>query len=709
MDNTAPTLTNLTITDLVDTSGGSGNFKFTTEATDESGILSIVLYFDQPLTYGFSANSATPNGTWPLVITNGPWVNDSSYKTISIFNTNENGTYTITRVEVRDWAGNNASYDTQALLDMGFDTEFVVNISATISGLSDQGEVLTAIATVAQLDGADNITYQWLRGGENIDLATSATYTLANDDIGAEISVVTSYLNDNGIEQHAESSSMSVPEQNVDSYFQDSKVYVAFKLDNWTTGVNSISVQLTFNTDDFEYGSARLSGGGSSSTQTSLSSMGSTGTLSISGSFLNGLSEGIILLDFVPKSTNESVFSGTLDRYIKNGDVDNSRLYDVTVPNINDTPVVASAIADATATEDSLYTYDASANFSDADIDDSITYTATLSDDSSLPDWISVNSSTGVLSGTPANAGVGATAVKVTATDSQSTSVSDTYTLTVSNTNDAAIITAADSSITKGVATTVTSTATHTDIDANNDANVFTPVSTTSSTYGSYSVTTGGVWTYTLDNSNTTIQALVLGESTTDSITVTAEDVTTEAITITINGANDAAKLLSSYSTSPANIIDNLTIELWKESTQVGGDIAITKGEVLVDSTTDFDQVRISQSDAFDTSLAINVFDVLLTVESIVGISTLTGSARQAADVNNDSDVNVFDVLAMVEHIVGVSSIDHFDMVNSSGNRITQLTSITSGDVPEYHLVMNGDVNMDGAFNEGYITTVDIV
>tara|TARA_B110000091_G_scaffold29806_1_gene30374 strand:- start:397 stop:2586 length:2190 start_codon:yes stop_codon:yes gene_type:complete len=709
MDNTAPNLTNFTITDLVDTSGGSGNFKFTSEATDESGIKNIVLYLDQPLTYGFSANSTAPNGTWSLVVTDGPWVNDSSDKTISIFNTNENGTYTITGVKVEDNAGNNASYDTQALLDMGFDTEFVVNISASISGLTDQGEVLTAIATVAQFDGADNITYQWLRSGENIDLATSATYTLANDDIGAEISVVTSYLNDNGIEQHAESSSMSVPEQNVDSYFQDSKVYVAFKLDNWTTGANSISVELTFNTDDFEYGSARLSGSGSSSTQTSLSSTGSTGTLSISGSFLNGLSEGIILLDFVPKSTNESVFSGTLDRYIKNGDVDNSLLYDVTVPNINDTPVVASAIADATATEDSVYSYDASANFSDADIDDTITYTATLSDSSILPIWLSINRSTGVLSGTPANADAGVIEVTVMATDALSASVSDTYTLTITNTNDAAIITAADSSITKGVVTTITSTATHTDIDANNDANVFTPVSTTSSTYGSYSVTTGGVWTYTLDNSNTTIQALVLGESTTDSITVTAEDGTTETITITINGANDAAKLLSSYTLSPANVIDNLTIELWKEDTQVGGDIAINKGEVLVDSTTDFDQVRISQSDAFDASSAIDISDVLLTVKHIIGIAPITGTAKQAADINNDSDVDISDVLTMVKHIIGVSSIDHFDMVDSSGDRITQLTSITSGDVPEYHLVMNGDVNMDGAFNEDYITMVDII
>ena len=178
---------------------------------------------------------------------------------------------------------------------------------------------------------------------------------------------------------------------------------------------------------------------------------------------------------------------------------------------------------------------------------------------------------------------------------------------------------------------------------------------------------------------------------------------------VTNNGANYAAKLLSSYSTSTANVIDNLTIELWKESAQVGGDISITKGEVLLNSTTDFDQVRITQSDAFDASSAIDISDVLLTVKHIIGIAPITGIAKQAADINNDSDVDISDVLTMVKHIIGVSSIDHFDMVDSSGDRITQLTSITSGDVPEYHLVMNGDVNMDGAFNEDYITMVDII
>jgi serralysin len=345
-DTTAPILTNFTITDLVDTSGGSGNFTVSTAATDESGIKSRIVYFDQEVTYGFSANSAAPNGTWSLLVADDGWVDGGTSKTISIFNTNDNGAYTITGVKVNDHAGNSAYYDTQALLDMGFDTEFIVNISVTTSDLTDLGDMLTASATLANTDDVVSTSYQWLRDGKYIDLATSSTYTLTVDDIGAEISVVASYLNDGGTKESAESSSLSIPQQNVDSYFQDNKVYVAFELDNWTTGSNTISVELTFNTTDFEYGSATLSGGGSSSTQASLSSNGNTGTLSVSGSFWNGLAEGVVILEFVPRSTNGSVFSGTLDRYIKNGDADSSRLYDVTVPN-----VIAGATPDDTLPE----------------------------------------------------------------------------------------------------------------------------------------------------------------------------------------------------------------------------------------------------------------------------------------------------------------------------------------------------------------------
>ena len=113
-------------------------------------------------------------------------------------------------------------------------------------------------------------------------------------------------------------------------------------------------------------------------------------------------------------------------------------------------------------------------------------------------------------------------------------------TITITGANDAAVITAADANLAEGTAT-VSGTATHTDVDANNDANVFTAVTDVAATYGTYSVTDAGVWTYTLNNANATVDALSEGESTTDTITVTAEDGTTKDITITITGTNDAA------------------------------------------------------------------------------------------------------------------------------------------------------------------------
>ena len=112
-----------------------------------------------------------------------------------------------------------------------------------------------------------------------------------------------------------------------------------------------------------------------------------------------------------------------------------SDAFTLTVDNTNDTPTVSSAITDTTTNEDAVYSYNASANFSDVDTSDTATYTATFADDSVLPDWLTITS-TGVLSGTPLNADVGSIDIKVTRTDTAGASVSDSYTLTVNDVND---------------------------------------------------------------------------------------------------------------------------------------------------------------------------------------------------------------------------------------------------------------------------------
>jgi len=68
-------------------------------------------------------------------------------------------------------------------------------------------------------------------------------------------------------------------------------------------------------------------------------------------------------------------------------------------------------------------------DFSDAD-NDPLTYTATLANNAALPSWLSFDSSTLVLGGTPAGGDVGTIQVKITASDG-SASVSDAFALSV--------------------------------------------------------------------------------------------------------------------------------------------------------------------------------------------------------------------------------------------------------------------------------------
>jgi Ca2+-binding RTX toxin-like protein len=63
----------------------------------------------------------------------------------------------------------------------------------TISGTAQENQVLTASNTLADADGLGTISYQWQRGGVNINGATGTTYMLVNADVGHTIDVVAKY------------------------------------------------------------------------------------------------------------------------------------------------------------------------------------------------------------------------------------------------------------------------------------------------------------------------------------------------------------------------------------------------------------------------------------------------------------------------------------------------------------------------------------
>ena len=98
----------------------------------------------------------------------------------------------------------------------------------------------------------------------------------------------------------------------------------------------------------------------------------------------------------------------------------------------NNAPTVANDIPDQTATVGTAFSYTFPANtFSDAD-GDSLTYTATKSDDTALPTWVTFNAGTRTFSGTPQVVDVGTLLVKVTADDNNGGTVSDTFNIVVS-------------------------------------------------------------------------------------------------------------------------------------------------------------------------------------------------------------------------------------------------------------------------------------
>ena len=71
----------------------------------------------------------------------------------------------------------------------------------TINGTAQVGETLTAATSgIADADGLDNVafSYQWLADDSNISGATGETYTLADADEGATISVAVSFTDDAG-------------------------------------------------------------------------------------------------------------------------------------------------------------------------------------------------------------------------------------------------------------------------------------------------------------------------------------------------------------------------------------------------------------------------------------------------------------------------------------------------------------------------------
>jgi VCBS repeat-containing protein len=246
---------------------------------------------------------------------------------------------------------------------------------------------------------------------------------------------------------------------------------------------------------------------------------------------------------------------------VSDGTLSASQIFTITIDGANDAAVISGttsgAVVEAGAVANAAPgTPSATGTLTDTDVDDPAnTFTAISSPAASNKGYGTYTmTAAGVWTYTLNNSNPAVQALNVggTLTDTFTVTTVDgttqVVTITITGSNDAAVISGTTSgSVIEAGSTapgTPVATGTLTDTDVDNAANTFTAISSPTPSdkgYGTFTMTAAGVWTYTLNNANPAVQALNAGDTLTDSFTVTTADGTTQVVTITITGANDAA------------------------------------------------------------------------------------------------------------------------------------------------------------------------
>ncbi len=116
-------------------------------------------------------------------------------------------TYTLTQLDVGQAISVTASYtDDQGTAEKvdSPETDQVTNVNdlptgtVTISGIATEDEILTATNDLTDEDGLGPVSYQWKRDGAAIDGATNSTLALTQADVGTQLTVTASYIDNQG-------------------------------------------------------------------------------------------------------------------------------------------------------------------------------------------------------------------------------------------------------------------------------------------------------------------------------------------------------------------------------------------------------------------------------------------------------------------------------------------------------------------------------
>ncbi|KRR14561.1 VCBS domain-containing protein [Bradyrhizobium valentinum] len=290
-----------------------------------------------------------------------------------------------------------------------------------------------------------------------------------------------------------------------------------------------------------------------------------------------------------------------------------------------------------------------------------------------------VDSTTGAYTFVPDNDAINAltepTTTDFTITVSDGTlSADQTFTIAINGANDAAIISGATSGAVieaSGVANTMpgtpSATGTLTSADVDDAPNTFTTVSTPTASargFGTFTLTANGVWAYTIDQANSAVQALNVGDTLTDSFTVTTIDGTAQVLTVTINGANDAAVISGAMAGSVIEDSGAKCDEPTATGTLTAADVDNAPGFTAVTCPTASDAgygtFTMTTDGAWtykldDNNCAVQALDDGDTLTDTFTVTTVDGT-EQVITVTihgaSDADPNDFDYLATGKDVI---------------------------------------------------------
>ncbi len=234
--------------------------------------------------------------------------------------------------------------------------------------------------------------------------------------------------------------------------------------------------------------------------------------------------------------------------------------------------------------------------------------------------------------------------------DSGALSPPQTITITVTGTNDAAVITGAQVSVNE--TDTPVSTGGQLSITDVDSPATFVEQTNVAGQYGHFTLTADGTWSYTADSAYNELSA---SQSLTDTFTVTSADGTTSSVTVTIQGTNDAAVITGAQvnvneTDTPVSTGGQLTVTdvdspaTFVEQTNVAGQYGhfslAADGTWSYTADSAYNQLNVGQSltDTFTvTSADGTTSSVSVTIDGTNDAAVITG-----AQVNvNETDTPV--------------------------------------------------------------------